>query len=299
MSFTHAGETAALATALCWTITALAFESAGKKVGSFAVNLIRLVIALCFLSMFCWISRGVPFPIDAPAHCWLWLSISGLIGFTIGDLCLFRAFLVIGSRISMLLMALVPPITAVISWIIIGENISAVDCLGMALTVSGVAWVVMERQKDKEGQVSKLPVSGVLLGIGGAFGQAIGLVLSKYGMLDYDPFAATQIRVIAGAGGFAILFIFIGWWPRVVSACKNNQAMRRLVLGAFFGPFLGVSLSLVAIKHTEAGVASTIMSLVPVLIIPPSAIIFKERLSLRAFTGAAIAVCGTGVLFLF
>ena len=129
-------------------------------------------------------------------------------------------------------------------------------------------------------------------------GQAVGLVLSKWGMRDYDPFQATQIRVIAGLSGFALLFVFIGWWPKVFEALKDRAAMGRTAVGGIFGPFLGVSLSLLAVQHTEAGVAATIMALVPVLIIPPSVLIKKEKVSLRAVVGACIAVSGVALLFL-
>jgi len=298
MTFSHLGELAALGTAMCWTVTSMAFESAGKRIGSLAVNLIRLLMAMVFLAIFCWVTRGLPLPVDATARAWFWLALSGLVGFCIGDLCLFRAFVVIGSRLSMLMMALVPPFAAITGWIIMNEQLSLQDWTGMALTVGGVAWVVLERKRDEKGNHVGHPVRGILLGLGGAFGQATGLVLSKFGMGDYDPFAATHIRVIAGAAGFAILFVFIGWWPRVFAAFQNRAGIARTSLGATFGPFLGVSLSLVAVQNTEAGVAATIMALVPVLIIAPSVLIFKERVTARAVIGAIIAVSGTVLLFL-
>ncbi|HSN55647.1 MAG TPA: DMT family transporter, partial [Candidatus Sulfomarinibacteraceae bacterium] len=83
--FPHAGELAALATACCWTVTGLAFQAAGRRVGSLPVNLIRLVMAVFLLGGFTWATRGMPLPMDAPRHAWLWLSLSGLVGFTIGD----------------------------------------------------------------------------------------------------------------------------------------------------------------------------------------------------------------------
>ncbi len=292
------GELAALGTAFCWTVTSMSFESAGKRIGSLSVNLIRLVMALGILSLFCWLRRGLPLPTDASAHAWGWLALSGLIGFAIGDLCLFQAFVVVGSRISMLLMSLVPIVSALGGWLLMDEHLALLDWLGMALTVGGVTWVVAERQKDGSGRPRKLPASGVLLGIGGATGQAIGLVLSKYGMRDYDPFAATQIRVMAGIAGFAAIFVLVGWWPRVIAALRDRGAMGRTALGATFGPFMGVSLSLVAVKHTETGVAATIMAIVPVLIILPSVWIFKERVSARAVIGAVLAVGGVALLFL-
>lgn len=296
----YTGEVAALATAFCWTVTALAFESAGKRVGSLSVNFIRLVIALVILSVFCWFERGVAFPMDADGRAWFWLALSGIIGFTIGDLCLFRALVVVGARVSMLMMALVPPFTAVIGWSLLGETLGFKELVGMLLTVGGVVWVILERRPrtETEDVVGMDRIKGILLGLGGAAGQAIGLVLSKYGMGEMDPFAATQIRIVAGASGFAVLFLVINWWPKVLAGLRNRPAMMRISLGAVFGPFLGVSLSLVAVKYTETGVAATIMAIVPVLIIVPSFLIKKERVSLRASLGAVIAVSGVALMFL-
>jgi drug/metabolite transporter (DMT)-like permease len=297
MEFSHLGELAALGTAFCWTITSLAFESAGKRIGSLCVNLIRLVMALGFLTVACYLFRGIAFPTDATSHAWGWLTLSGLVGFTLGDLCLFRAFVLVGSRLSMLMMALVPPFTAILSGFFLGENLAPTDWLGMALTVGGVVWVVAERPSNVDEPTQKRAL-GILLGGLAALGQASSLVLSKIGMGDYNPFAATQIRVIAGIAGFACLFVFIGWWPKVFKALSDKPAMARTALGGVFGPFLGVSLSLLAIQNTQAGVASTIMALVPVLIIAPSVLIKKERVTVRAIVGSVVAVGGAAILFL-
>ena len=295
--FPHAGELAALATACCWTASALAFEAAGRRVGSLSLNLIRLVPAMVLLSVYSWLVRGVAFPVDASAHAWLWLSLSGLVGFTVGDLCLFRAFVRVGARVSMLLMATVPLITTLFGLLIMGELLSARQLLGMVLTVVGVSSVALERRPDAAGRMQRLPLDGILLALGGAVGQALGLVLSKVGMGAYDAFAATQIRVLAGIVGLSVVFTVIGWWPRVRRALADRSAMVSTGIGAFFGPFLGVSLSLVAIKYTYAGVAATLMALVPVLIIPVSVLVLRERVSRLAVLGAVVAVTGTALLF--
>ncbi len=296
--FSHAGELAALGTACCWTATGLAFQAAGRRVGSLPVNLIRLVMAVFLLGAFTWITRGRFLPLDASPHAWIWLSLSGLVGFTIGDLCLFRAFVVVGARVSMLLMTLVPLITTVFGFLVMGELLSPKELIGMALTIAGVSSVVAERRRDANGQLERLPLNGVLLGLGGATGQALGLVLSKYGMGSYNAFAATQIRVLAGIVGFAVVFTLIGWWPRVRAALDDRRAMTATGIGAFFGPFLGVSLSLLAVQYTEAGVAATLMALTPVLIIPASIILYRERVAWPATVGAGVAVCGSALLFL-
>lgn len=294
----HLGEISALLTAIFWTVTALSFERAGKLIGSLAVNWIRMFFGMIFLSFFTWVTRGMFLPIDADMHAWCWLSISGVIGFVVGDVLLFQAFVLIGSRISMLIMALVPPITTLISWLIMGETLSVRDFIGMALVVGGIALVVIENPKREKGIKFSHPVSGILFALGGAAGQAVGLVLSKYGMGDYNAFASTQIRIFAGFAGMSILYFFLKAWPKVRLGFKHPRGLLITINGAFWGPFLGVSFSLLAVQHALAGVASTIMAIVPVLIIPPALILFKEKINAKEVMGAVIAVLGVGVLFL-
>ena len=299
MIFPHAGEFAALGTAVCWTVTMMAFESAGRRVGSLVVNLTRLFIGFAYLSVFAWLTRGLPFPTDADAHAWFWLTLSGLVGFVIGDLALFRSLLVLGARVAMLMMSLVPPMTALFGWLVLGETLHALDWIGMALTLFGVSLVIFERREDENGKrLFSFPVFGIFLGLVAAFGQAAGLVLSKFGMGDYNAFAATQIRLLAGIVGFSIMFIFIGWWPKVIAGLSDRKALRITAFGAFFGPFLGVSLSLLSVQLTVTGVAATIMSITPVLIIPPAVLIFHEKISARSIAGAVLAVIGVALLFL-
>jgi drug/metabolite transporter (DMT)-like permease len=298
------GEIAGLLTAVFWTVTALAFESAGKKVGSLAVNLIRLVMAFFLIGFYSWITRGLFLPADATLFNWKWLALSGFIGFVIGDLLLFQSYLVIGARVAMLLMALAPPFAALISWLLLDEILTPMNWLGMTITLTGIVIVILKREKtEKNGTITKkltsgYSVQGILLALGGALGQAAGLVLSKKGMGDYDAFSASQIRVLTGIAGFSILFFFIRRWPKVWAALKNGPAMKRISLGAFFGPFLGVSFSLLAVQHTEAGIAATLMSIVPVLIIAPSVILFKEKINWKEILGAVITVGGITLFFL-
>jgi len=300
MPIPHAGELAALGTAVCWVATALTFEAAGHRIGSLRVNLLRMPLAFLLLSLAAWASRGLALPTDATAHAWGWLAVSGLVGFTFGDLCLFRAFVVLGPRLSTLIMSLSPVFAAVLGWAVLGEVLGPFDLLGMAMTLTGIAWAVVDRERPEEGAGPRprRPVVGVLLALGGALGQGAGLVLSKLGMGDYPALAATQIRILAGTGGYLLLFTLLGWWSRIPEAISDRPAMFWTSLGAFFGPFLGVTLSLVAVKYTETGVAASVMATTPVLIIPIVVWLGRERVGLGGVAGALLAVAGVAVLFL-
>jgi drug/metabolite transporter (DMT)-like permease len=294
----HSGEFAALLVALLWTGSALTFEAAGRRVGSVAVNILRLIIAFVFISIYIYFRRGMLFPIDATRENWIWLTISGLVGFVFGDLFLFKSYTVIGSRFSMLIMTLVPPITAFFSWIILSERMEIIHLAGMTVTFLGIAIAIFSRNGKGEKLTLKLAPIGILYAFGGAVGQALGLVLSKLGMKEYDPFSATQIRIIAGIAGFALLVTILRRWSNIRSALSNSEGMKLLTLGALFGPFLGVSFSLIAIKHTGAGIAATIMALVPIFIILPAMIIYKEKIRLAEVAGAIISVCGVALFFI-
>jgi len=289
------GPLAALCTAICWTATALCFEHSSKKIGSLSVNLIRLYLAFVLFTAFSYLFLGRAIPTDASGHTWFWLGLSGVIGFVLGDLFLFRAFVIIGSRTSMLIMALVPPVTVLVGFLILHERLMFHHYVGMVITTTGVAVVVLTRKDG--GKKLKHPIRGIVYAGIGMVGQAVGLVLSKYGMGDYNAFAATQIRIIAGMVGFTFLFFHFKAWRQFAASFVNRPAMITLIIGTVFGPFLGVYLSLVAVQNTSTGVASTIISIVPILIIPFSVLLFKEKVNFREIVGAVVGVAGTCIMF--
>jgi len=304
MPIPYPGQLAALGTASCWVASSLAFDAATRRIGSLTVNILRLAIAAVLLVTLCSVIRGRALPLDASPKAWVILGISGLLGFTFGDYCLFRSYLYLGPRLSSVMMALAPPLTALIGWIVLGETLSGKALLGMGLTVAGVSWAILEGHRPAGAAASsddlhpRHPFIGVALGAGGALGQASGLVLSKLGMGAYDPFAATQVRVLAGAAGYVVILSALGWWPRVWRSFADRPAMAATSVGAFFGPFLGVSLSLIAVQRTLTGIAASLMALTPILIIPPVVLLRGERVGLGGIAGAVIAVAGVVLLFL-
>ena len=294
----HTGEFAALAVAIFWTITALAFESASRKVGSLTVNILRLSLAFFFIGFFTLISRGHFLPVDASVHNWIWLALSGIIGLVLGDYFLFRSYPMIGSRFSMLIMTLAPPLAAIFGYFILGESLTLIQMAGMIIVILGISLAIFKKPVRGERLAFKISTAGLVFAFIGALGQGLGIVLSKYGMEGYDAFASTQIRIIAGVAGFVIIITLLRRWGNVAAAIKNPPAMKVLVLGAFFGPFLGISFSLLSIKHTQAGIASTIMAIVPVLILAPSAWIYKEKITAVEIAGAIISVAGVAFFFI-
>lgn len=289
----HIGEIASLLTAVCWTLSALFFQRAGAKVGSLSVNIIRIFLGILFLGVTTFFTRGMFFPMDATPYNWFWLGLSGVVGFFLGDLFLFKSYILIGSRTSQLIMSLAPMITAIIGWLFLSEILPVKSILGIIVSISGIMIAVAGKKMKLN-----IPLKGFLYALGGALGQAVGLVLSKKGMGDYDAVVATQIRAIFGFVCFFLLVTFLKRWRRVSLAVKDRTSMKSITLGAVFGPFVGVALSLYAVQHTHTGIAATLMALVPIFIIVPSAIMFNEKITARQVIGAVISIAGASIFFL-
>lgn len=294
----HIGEIAALITAICWALNGIAFESAGKKIGSLSLSYIRLYIAFVLLCITAYFMRGIALPLDADLNNWIWLSLSGIIGFVLGDIFLFQAYIEIGSRISLLIMSAAPPLTALISFFILGERISALGLLGIFITMIGIGLVILSKNQVGNKVEFNRPVKGLIYASIGALGQALGLIFSKKGMGTYDPLAATQIRIIAAALVLTLLITKNKKWPEILESMKNKSAMPALVAGSIFGPFVGVAFSLLAVKYTATGIVSSISSISPILVIPASIYIFKEKVTPKEILGAVVSIAGVILLFL-
>jgi uncharacterized membrane protein len=293
------GEIAAFLSAVFWTISALLFKSAGQKTGDVNLTIVRLFLGFIFLSVFITFYRGMPFPTDATAEQWFWLSLSGIVGFVLSDLFLFKAYTLIGFRNSMLIMTLMPAITALFGRLFLNETLSLMNKLGMLLTIIGVALAILKREKKDKHISVKSSIKGMLFAFVGTIGQAGCLILSKLGMSNnYNPFAAAQIRIITGLIGFMILISLTKRWKYVYTAAITTiKAKKTIILESIFGPFLGVSFSLLAIQYTKTGIASSIMSIVPVLLIGPVIFLYKQKTAVIEAIGAIISLVGISLFF--
>lgn len=300
------GEVAALLTAMCYATSSVFFTLAGKKYGPLVSNRLRLVIAILLLGITHWIILGSPIPINAGLQRWLWLGASGIVGLAIGDLFLFQAYVIIGPRMGLLFLSLAPAIASVLAWLILGEKLSLGNIIGIIITLAGISWVVLESNGNHTGKEvgtmlqQKNYLKGVFSGLGAATGQALGVVLAKNGLSDnYSPISANVIRMTAA---FLALWLVTIIQRQVIStvqqANKQRSGMSYLLVGAIFGPLLGVSLSLFAIQKTSIGIASTLIALPPIFLLPIGYFFFKERITWGAVLGTVTAIVGVGLLFL-
>lgn len=295
------GELAALTTAVLWSGTAVFFTYAGRRVGSLVVNRVRLVMALLMLAATHWLLMGQPLPLGAEIERWGWLGLSGVVGLVGGDSFLFQAYLWVGPRLGMLMMSLAPVLAALLAFAFLGEQLVALQWLAIFVTVSGISLVVMDREDEAaRGELNLHYGRGILFGLGAALGQAIGLVLAKQGLEGEFPALSGNVMRMSAATLFLwVATVSTGRAAGTLRALRQQKtALLPIFGGAATGPFIGVWLSLIAIQLTEVGVASTLMALSPIILLPVGRLLFKERIGWKAVTGTLIAVAGVAMLFL-
>jgi len=303
---TYLGELISIGVAFSWTATALLSEAGSKRLGNLTLNVLRMALALFFSIVMFWVVMGSPLPSGGSAEAYGWMLLSGLVGYVIGDFCLFQCYIIIGSRYGQLFMTLAPLAAAWMAWITLGQEMTAMSIAAMLITLTGIGLSVLGRGEHHKLSL-KLPLNGVLYAIGAAVCQGVGLVLSKIGMDHYDttaipawliPFSANFFRCIAGIIGFTLLLYVRDGLAPLREALHDGKGMTMAVATTIFGPFVGVGFSLMAVQYTSAGIASTLMALTPIIIILPSYWLFHQPITWRAVVGAAISVIGVSLFFM-
>jgi len=299
------GETAAVLTSVMWTTCSILFSSAGKRIGAISVNTFRITAAVGLLFAAHIVVLGAVIPVATGGQ-WFYLGLSGFIGLALGDVGYIGALVLIGPRRGVLLMSTAPIFTAIFAYAVLGESLGTWAIIGVAITIFGVMLAVLEEEDEANAMIytkRKLTI-GYSLAVLGSIGQGVGVVLSKYGMEDatgaewLNPLSATLIRVIVGCLAMWIGVVSFGKLGELRAGAKDTGAMGRTMAGAVTGPFLGVWMSIIAITYTLAGIAQTLMSLMPIMVIPVVWVVYKQRTSWRGIAGAAIAISGVAILFL-
>lgn len=302
----YLGELISIGVAFSWTATALLSEFGSKRLGNLTLNVLRMALAIIFAAVMFWVVLGTPLPAGITTEACGWMLLSGLVGYVIGDYCLFQCYIIIGSRYGQLFMTLAPLAAALMAWVTLGQEMNGMSILAMLVTLAGISISVLGRGEHHKVSL-KLPLNGVLFAIAAALCQGIGLVLSKIGMDHYDttatpawliPFSANFLRCIAGIVGFGILLYLREGLSPLREALHDHKGMAVATATTIFGPFVGVGFSLMAVQYTEAGIASTLMALTPIIIILPSYWLFHQQITWKAVMGAFISVIGVSLFFL-
>jgi drug/metabolite transporter (DMT)-like permease len=293
------GEAAAFTAALCWASSSMIFSNIGGKAGAQTVNRGRLICSIFCLTILHWVLEGQPWPGAVTWEQFGWLSLSSVLGLVIGDAMLFQAFVLIGARLSMLLMSTVPIMGAVLAWMLFDEVLRPIEMAGIALGISGILIVILGKKGRPVGLAGRNYVVGILFGLGGAVGQVANLITAKYALIGgYSALSATWIRTLVAVLVMWGIAVMLGRVRRTVIACIAPDVGKWLLLGALIGPAVGVWLSMLAVQNANVGIASTLMALPPVLLIVYEGVVQRKPVGLQAVAGTCLAFVGVALLFM-
>jgi drug/metabolite transporter (DMT)-like permease len=297
--FPLAGETSAVLSSLLWAVAGILFARV-RGISAIAMNTGKNLVAVaCFLVTLL-VVDGVPWPTAVGGRGLVLLALSGVVGLTVCDTFLFRAFLEIGPRRSNVFMTLAPILTALAALMPpFGEHPPVFAWLGIGVCLSGVLLALLERSLDPVRQAQlKRGARDALLA---ACFQALGLLLARQGLreIDGDALAGSSVRLVAGTLGLLVVGVATGrlaGWGRQLA---RDGAFWRIGLAAVLGTWLGIWTNQAGLAWAEhTGVAATLNSLAPVFLIPLSALFLAERHDARAWISTALAVGGIALLML-
>ncbi|MDL2306573.1 DMT family transporter [Desulfovibrio sp. OttesenSCG-928-C06] len=296
----HIGEIAAFLTATSWAMSCQIYSSAGKDLGATGVTMLRLPLCVLLMAIL-FVCVGAEANLEPKVI--LLLSASALAGLVICDSLLYKSAMIIGPRLASLVQSLCSCITAVLGWFFLGEVIGWVGFLGIAIAISGVFFVLADG-----GNLNNFPNSeagrplllrGVLMALLSAVALSVSFIIMKQAiLLGSGPTWATFYRLACGSLMLILFTIIRGTFIESLRSLKSHpRTWKLLPSGALVGTF-GIWMSGIAVQNTETAVATTILALQPVVIIPINAIWEKRRPSVRAIVGTLIAFSGIAVMLM-
>lgn len=300
MNIPYIGELAGLATAIAFAGGATFFTLSSRLAGSQVVNRARLLAATLILLAIHTLVYGSAIP-ATDGQRWLWLGLSGVIGLALGDAALFQAFVQLGTRLTMLVFSTAPVFAAVMGYFLFDEKLEPIAMLGMLLSLGGVAWVVSEQEAGERSKAERrVYLFGLLFAFLAALGQALGAITAKFGLVgDFPALSAQMLRMLVATGSIWLFTLLRRDVRQTFSALRSQpRALGLLLIGSLFGPVTGVWLSLVSIQNTQVGIASTLIAMVPIFLLPVGYFVFKEKVSPRGIAGTLVALAGVAILFL-
>lgn len=295
------GEIASVGAAVMWAGALCAFRAFGYGVHATTLNVFKngLALVLCVLT---WALLRPALP--ASQEQYVWLLVSGVIGFVVGDTTLFASLRLLGARLAALLQCLFAPVTVILGWVTLGEELRGLKLLGVIVTVTAVIGV-LRLGKEQSRALEDLPRSQLLLGIFygvvTALTLAVAMVIARPIMQDVGVVVGTAVRLFPAIVILGPYELWRGHRTGFTSLAflRNPKQVAALAIATFFGTYLGVLLMTAGIKYAHtAGVAATLNATFPVWILPIAATFLGERTGVKEILLTVVAVFGVALVTL-
>jgi drug/metabolite transporter (DMT)-like permease len=301
------GELVAILTTICWSVGIFPFTEATKRIGAAPINQYRLLLAWLIISLILFFVYSVSLNglfTNPHLYHYVFLGLSGIVGFTIGDYCSFTSFKLLGPKLGSLYTTFAPGAALTVGFLVLGEQINRIGILGISITIGGVIWLTLSKKDAAAAESAGFTrdKKGILYGIIGALCQGTGLVLSKLGMDYYSDRLPTMHAVwIRLMFAFMAAFVASFFLKRLIENSKpiianKNNGIPYMVFGTLMGPVAGVSFSLMAIQKLEVAVAQTIFALLPIFVLPINLIVYKEKITIQSVFACLTAIVGVLIL---
>jgi len=297
----------AFLTTLFFSLSSIFANRSIREVGAARANVGRLVFAAVFLGTY---AHTLGSGLGGAGRDWFFLS--GIIGMGLGDLALFAALPLLGSRLTVLMtQCIAAPIAIFAERLWLGTQLTGAQLAYGAVILAGVAVALLPSRKNPP-RVTIQPI-GFLFGLLSAAGQGLGAVVSRKANAltalagqPIDGLTAAYQRIL---GGLIITVIYFAvratLTPRVQSTyatvTSGNPSWRSYLwipLNALCGAVIGVSCYQWSLATTPSGIVLPIVACTPLVIVPLSYWIEGERPTPRSLIGAGIAVTGVIALTL-
>ena len=231
------------------------------------------------------------------------LALSGVTGLALGDAALFSAFYRIGPRRTGILFAANAPMAAVISAVIFGERFSVATFTGSVLVTAGVVMAIAfgtrQGQRHHWENIEGSIWVGIGLGLLGALGQAIGVLLADpaFSTGELDTWTGAAVRAVVGTIALlALKPLFDRRNPLPSTTRITARLWAIVILSGTIGMVIGKTLVLVALSEGDPGIVSVLVSTAPVIQLPLIWAVTRERPALGAWLGAMAAAAGTAAI---
>lgn len=295
------GLLAALVAAVCWSFATVLYKHVGRVLPPIELNLVKGVVASAMLAgVLLMMGDGSAWQAAWPTTL---LLVSGVIGLGIGDTAFFAALNRMGARRVLLLELTVPPMTAVLAWLALGEVVSVWGWLGIAITAGGIGWVIVERRPATDAH--RFTAAGLALAMLATACQAGGAVIARGVFLqtDISSAASALVRLL---GGTAVLLLILPiarrrhtlGEPRHGGIDWPNLPRTFLPLSGaiLLGTFLGIWLQQTSFKLAPTvGGAQAMIATTPLWVLPIAAMT-GEKITRRSVIGAGVALLGVCIL---
>lgn len=291
------GELCALGAAIIWAVSISLLRVYGQGVSSFAINLIRTIVALTCLLAVVFVVRPA-FP--DKAEIWMQLALSGLVGLTLADTLMYSALKRLGAQVTSAFQVSSPPMTVIIAFFFLGESLSLWEAVGIGVTSTALVGMMLVGKRQpvasKDSNDPTVRTKGVALALGSALANSIGLVLARSAIQHVDPFLGSALRFGPAMIGMLLIIMSMNAAGRRIVMPRTKVELFGIVLGAILGAFIGVTLLTVGLKYARAGIASALSVTYPIWILPIAHFILKERVRPLSLACSVVAVLGVVVL---